>query len=350
MGAVDTTYTFTATDTITSTKMNNIIDQTTMTTNAIIGTTLEVASGKLKIRSAGITSNELAADSVRAAAVKDGEITPAKLSSGGVSWSSNETKIGQSVTGTYYVSLSPSRTGDGETRIRIGSQTATDNNATIVRETGVNGDLVITNNGTGDVTLSAAGGVTFGSANMPTPSGTAPIYGVRAWAKLNPYVGSIRTGAFKSGTYNRTATETTVAIADHGLRVNDKIRLDFTSGSGTDGLYTVTIVTDTSNFTVDHTGTATSGNVTAQFVAIQAAGNISSASWYDSSDNRIVLNLSSPMPDANYAIIATAQHYPGSWTSTATEDTIGNTQLNTTTQAHIAVNQAARFLNVSIIG
>jgi hypothetical protein len=48
MGAVNTTYTFTATDTITSTKMNNIIDQTTITTDAIIGTTLDVASGKLK--------------------------------------------------------------------------------------------------------------------------------------------------------------------------------------------------------------------------------------------------------------------------------------------------------------
>ena len=64
MGAVDTTYTFTATDTITSTKMNNIIDQTTITTDAIIGTTLDVASGKLKVRSAGITSNEMGAASV----------------------------------------------------------------------------------------------------------------------------------------------------------------------------------------------------------------------------------------------------------------------------------------------
>lgn len=67
MGAVDTTYTFTATDTITSAKMNNIIDQTTITSDAIVGTTLEVASGKLKIRAAGITANEIAA----------GEITPA---------------------------------------------------------------------------------------------------------------------------------------------------------------------------------------------------------------------------------------------------------------------------------
>ena len=64
MGAVDTTYTFTATDTITSAKMNNIIDQTTITTDAIIGTTLDVASGKLKVRSSGITSNEMGSASV----------------------------------------------------------------------------------------------------------------------------------------------------------------------------------------------------------------------------------------------------------------------------------------------
>jgi hypothetical protein len=64
MGAVDTTYTFTATDTITSAKMNNIIDQTTMTSSAIIGTTLEVASGQLKVRAQGITSNELASEAV----------------------------------------------------------------------------------------------------------------------------------------------------------------------------------------------------------------------------------------------------------------------------------------------
>ena len=74
MGAVDTTYTFTATDTITSTKMNNIIDQTTMTSDAIIGTTLEVASGKLKVRAQGITSNEMATGSVTSNAILDGTI------------------------------------------------------------------------------------------------------------------------------------------------------------------------------------------------------------------------------------------------------------------------------------
>ena len=33
--------------------------------------------------------------------------------------------------------------------------------------------------------MSASGGVTFGTANMPTPSGTAPIYGARAWVNFN---------------------------------------------------------------------------------------------------------------------------------------------------------------------
>ena len=80
MGAVDTTYTFTATDTITSTKMNNIIDQTTITSDAITGTTLEVSSGKLKVRAAGITSNELGADSVKTASIEDGAVTQAKTS------------------------------------------------------------------------------------------------------------------------------------------------------------------------------------------------------------------------------------------------------------------------------
>ena len=79
MGAVDTTYTFTATDTITSTKMNNIIDQTTMTGDAIIGTTLEVASGKLKVRAAGITSNEMANNSVVTASIADSNVTTAKI-------------------------------------------------------------------------------------------------------------------------------------------------------------------------------------------------------------------------------------------------------------------------------
>jgi hypothetical protein len=65
MGVVNTTYTFTSTDTITSAKMNNIIDDTTFTSDAIQGTTLQVVSpGKLAVNAGGITSNELASGAV----------------------------------------------------------------------------------------------------------------------------------------------------------------------------------------------------------------------------------------------------------------------------------------------
>ena len=80
MGAVNTTYTFTATDTITSTKMNNIIDQTTFTNDAVFDTTLAVASGKLKVNTQGITSNELAANAVKTIAIEDGAVTQEKTS------------------------------------------------------------------------------------------------------------------------------------------------------------------------------------------------------------------------------------------------------------------------------
>jgi hypothetical protein len=83
MGAVETTYTFQATDTITSTKMNNIIDETIMTGEAIIGTTLAIASNKLKVNSQGITSNELAANAVSSIKIAAGAVTPDKLSTGG---------------------------------------------------------------------------------------------------------------------------------------------------------------------------------------------------------------------------------------------------------------------------
>jgi hypothetical protein len=80
MGAVNTSYTFTVNDTITSTKMNDIIDQTTMTGDSILGTTLEVSSGKLKIRSQGITNSELGVGSVTTTAIQDNSVTPIKLS------------------------------------------------------------------------------------------------------------------------------------------------------------------------------------------------------------------------------------------------------------------------------
>jgi hypothetical protein len=83
-GAVNTSYTFTATDVITSTKMNNIIDETVMTSDAIIGSTLAVSTGKLRVNTSGITANELATGSVTTTAILDANVTTAKIANSNV--------------------------------------------------------------------------------------------------------------------------------------------------------------------------------------------------------------------------------------------------------------------------
>ena len=84
MGAVDTTYTFTATDTITSAKMNNIIDETVMTGDAVLGGSggsggLDIASGKLSISANAINNSRLATNSVTSANIVDGTIVNADI-------------------------------------------------------------------------------------------------------------------------------------------------------------------------------------------------------------------------------------------------------------------------------
>ena len=84
MGVLDTTYTFTATDIVTSTKLNNVIDQTTFTSSAVAtgNVTLAVtASGQLKVNTSGIGANELADNSVTTAKILNANVTQAKLAS-----------------------------------------------------------------------------------------------------------------------------------------------------------------------------------------------------------------------------------------------------------------------------
>lgn len=78
-GVVNTTDTFTTNQVITSTLMNNIIDQTLFTSDAIVSsnTTLALVSGKLKVGT--ITSNEMGVDSVTTNAIAANAVTTAKI-------------------------------------------------------------------------------------------------------------------------------------------------------------------------------------------------------------------------------------------------------------------------------
>jgi len=68
-GVVETTNTFATNDVITSSALNNIIDQTLFTSDALSGGTLALVSGKMKVATSGITSNELATNAVTTSAI-----------------------------------------------------------------------------------------------------------------------------------------------------------------------------------------------------------------------------------------------------------------------------------------
>ena len=66
----------------------------------------------------------------------------------------------------------------------------------------------------------------------------------------------------QTGTYDIPGTTTcTITITNHGLSNGDRVWLDFTSGTGPDNIYSVT-VTGLNSFTVTTTSLTTSGNVT----------------------------------------------------------------------------------------
>jgi microcystin-dependent protein len=163
MGAVNTTYTFTATDTITSTKMNNIIDETVMTADAVFGGSggsggLDIASGKLSISANAINSSRLATNSVTTNAITNGNVTPAKLSSGAPSWSTTSTSTNQTIEVGALIAANTTSTIDFHSVYPLN-----DFESRISRGSGENGIFTIKNTGTGTfiITQEDIGNISF---------------------------------------------------------------------------------------------------------------------------------------------------------------------------------------------
>jgi hypothetical protein len=299
MGAVETTYTFTATDTITSTKMNNIIGQTVMASDSITGTTLEISSGRLKVRAAGITSNELAAASVTSNAIADGAIVDGDINASAA------------------IALSKLATGALPTAITIATANITDANVTTAKIADAN------------ITAAKLSGAQTGSA---------PIFGPRAWANFNAKANSNATG-----TYSRSGSTTiSIAVTGHGLIVGNQVFLDF-NGSVTEpfnGIYEVATVTDANNFTVISSATATSsGTLSILKKTVRASGNVACVSAAAPSpvipptandtpaDGYYILNFSTALPNANYAISG-ALNEAGALATTSGNDILGGFGFN----------------------
>jgi hypothetical protein len=145
----------------------------------------------VSINSGSITESKLANNSVVATKIKNAEITPSKLSSGGPSWTIGTTGLQRQV------SLGTSGS-DSESSLDLYSSatTVSGGNARIIRASGVNGTLSITNVGTGDIVIR---GLTAKSDNSILSS--------------HQLVGSLEITASQiNGTYSETTLNSGVAI------------------------------------------------------------------------------------------------------------------------------------------
>lgn len=254
--------------------MNNIIDESFFTTDALANSTLSLTAGKIKVATSGITSNEIAVNAVTTNAILDGSITNAKINA------------------TAAISLSKLASEALPAGITVATANLVDANVTTAKIADAN------------VTAAKLSGA---------QTGTAPVYGIRAWANFDA-----TTNADVAGTFSRTGTTVTVTVTGHGLIVGNLIFIDFTAGTGTvapDGLYVVATVPDANTFTVTSAASATgTGTATLKRKLIRASGNISCISHASenptippsSSDTPnsgfFVANFATSMPDSNYGI------------------------------------------------
>ena len=162
-------------------------------------------------------------------------------------------------------------------------------------------------------------------------------YLCRAWVNFDG------TSSNLTGTYSRTGTTITISITSHGLTSGQSVYLDFTTGTGTDGIYIVTVV-DANSYTVtDTVSGSTSGNVT-QFRYIRASGNVSSIT--DNGTGDYTVNFTTAMPDINYCTTGAtgldASSYPGS----LAPNRIGTTGTESApTTASVRVNSINQGIN-----
>ena len=190
MPVVDTTRTFTNNEQITSTKLNEIMDNSLFVSGAVVPSRgLEVtAGGQLQVPNSGITTalledSSTTSNGVTAVKIANGAVTPAKLSPFGPTWSNGLTNfnIQQNI-----LELATGITSNSGCFVDFHSvHPLTDYETRIVRDTGVDGWFQIDNKGAGRIVFASAGGFQFANAYMPNPVGTAPLFGVRAWVNFD---------------------------------------------------------------------------------------------------------------------------------------------------------------------
>jgi filamentous hemagglutinin len=253
MPVVDTTTPFSNNEQITSTKLNNIMDNSFFVSGAVVGNQgLEVtASGQMQIPNGGI----------KTALLETGAIDASKISTGGPSWTASSISLPNPTT--------------------------------------ITGNATVTGNATITGTTTSTGALTVGTAKMNVPSGSAPIFGARAWVSFDGTTAGTFAGGGSTVTRASGSTLCTVTTASpHGMVTNNRV---YASTGVAVGTYTITRLTDTTfTFITAATTPLSSASITFLVRSINGSGNVNSVAF--SGTGLYYVNLSTELSSSNYAV------------------------------------------------
>jgi hypothetical protein len=223
---------------VSATNLNNLVDAATFVSGAVDGTTTQLSGGAIIVKDAGIT--------------------PAKLSTGGPSWTSGGTLSATAFSGP----LTGAVTGNVTGNVSGSSGSTTGNAATataLATARAING---VSFNGTADITVTAAAGTLTGAtlASGVTASSLTSVGTLGSLTVTNPISGSI-TGSSGSTTGN-AATATKIA----SITNSDIVQLT-ASQTLTNKTLTSPTITGTGAIAGNFTGPIT-GNVIASIANI----------------------------------------------------------------------------------
>lgn len=301
MATVTKGRTFTSGETVTATKLNDLADLATVSNivNADISASAAIAHTKL----ANITAGQILlgnASNIPTATALSGDVT---VNSTGVAAISSGVVINADISATAAIA---------HTKLAniTAGQILMGNASNIPTATAVSGDATLAS--TGALTISNAA-VTAAKLNG-AQTGSAPIFGVRAWVNFNGTA-----AANIGGTYSRSGTTVTVdTTVAHNFQIGHTVYLNFESGAAVDGAFTIATVPNSTQFTITHgTSGTTSGTVSVLRRSIRASGNVAHVTYHNSAGVYSV-NFTTALPDSDYAIAGFAN-----FTTTATAGLVG---------------------------
>jgi hypothetical protein len=134
-------------------------------------------------------------------------------------------------------------------------------------------------------------------------TGSAPIYGCRAWVNFDGTLTNVTSNA-----YSRTTTTVTVTKSAHGLTTGNKLVISSASDSG---LHTAAntasaeiVKVDDNNFTFQTASTGPSTGTLTYARGIRGSGNVASVTRNGTGDYTVT--FATALPSANYSAVATA--------------------------------------------